>query len=111
MPRGRSAVPSYGYQAGQVCRIVGLTYRQLDYWHRSGFYKPSLNEGIGHGATRLYDFNDLIALKVIKRWLDAGLTIQRIRRAVSYLRTALPGVDKPLYELTLVTDGRTIFLV
>ena len=97
-----------GYRAPQVCRLVGITYRQLDYWARTDLLRPSAKEASGSGSQRLYSFTDLIQLKVIKRLLDAGMSLKRIRNAVEILRDQLES-DKPLADVTLLSDGSTIF--
>lgn len=98
----------FGYRAPQVCRLVGITYRQLDYWARTDLLRPSAKEASGSGSQRLYSFTDLIQLKVIKRLLDAGMSLKRIRSAVEILRDQLES-DMPLADVTLLSDGTTIF--
>jgi DNA-binding transcriptional MerR regulator len=100
--------PGFGYRAPQVCRLVGITYRQLDYWARTDLLRPSAKEASGSGSQRLYSFTDLIQLKVIKRLLDAGMSLKRIRSAVEILRDQLES-DRPLADVTLLSDGTTIF--
>ncbi|MFP5330953.1 MAG: MerR family transcriptional regulator [Acidimicrobiia bacterium] len=97
-----------GYRAPQVCRLVGITYRQLDYWARTDLLRPSAQEANGSGSQRLYSFSDLVQLKVIKRLLDAGMSLKRIRSAVEILRDQLES-DRPLADVTLLSDGSTIF--
>jgi len=75
-----------GFRGPQVCAIVGITYRQLDYWARQGLVKPSLADARGSGTQRSYSFNDLVRLKVIKNLLDAGVKLQTARKAIEYLR-------------------------
>ena len=89
-----------GYRGPQVCKIVGITYRQLDYWARTDLLKPSLAEARGSGTQRRYSYQDLLELKVIKRLLDAGLSLQSVRRAVDYLRANL-GEDVVTANLVL----------
>lgn len=98
----------FGYRAPQVCRLVGITYRQLDYWARTDLLRPTAKEASGSGSQRLYSFTDLIQLKVIKRLLDAGMSLKRIRSAVEILRDQLES-DRPLADVTLLSDGTTIF--
>ncbi len=98
----------FGYRAPQVCRLVGITYRQLDYWARTDLLRPSAQEASGSGSQRLYSFTDLVQLKVIKRLLDAGMSLKRIRSAVQILRHQLDS-DQPLADVTLLSDGSTIF--
>jgi len=97
-----------GYRAPQVCRLVGITYRQLDYWARTNLITPSLKQANGSGTQRLYSFIDVVQLKVIKRLLDAGMSLKRIRSAVEMLRDQL-NTDKPLADVTLLSDGKTIY--
>ena len=68
-----------GYRGPQTCKIVGITYRQLDYWTRTGLVTPSVQEATGSGSQRLYSFNDLLQLKVIKSLTDAGASLQKVR--------------------------------
>ena len=68
-----------GYRAPQVCNLVGITYRQLDYWARTGLITPSLQQATGSGSQRLYTFQDVVQLKVVKRLLDAGMSLKKIR--------------------------------
>ncbi|MFO7299126.1 MAG: MerR family transcriptional regulator [Actinomycetes bacterium] len=97
-----------GYRAPQVCKLVGITYRQLDYWARTGLLAPSLQEASGSGTQRLYSFTDVVQLKVIKRLLDAGMSLKKIRSAVDILKKQLD-TDQPLADVTLLSDGRTIY--
>lgn len=94
-----------------ISRIIGLSIRQIDYWDRTHFIKPSVNEASGYGSTRLYSFNDLVQLKVAKTLMDKGLSLQKIRKAISYLKKNMPEVEKPLSELRFLTDGETIFTI
>jgi|SRR5687767_6043700 len=75
-----------GFRGPQVCSIVGITYRQLDYWARTDLLRPSISEARGSGTQRLYSYRDLVELKVIKRLLDAGISLQSARRALELLR-------------------------
>ena len=97
-----------GYRAPQVCKIVGITYRQLDYWARTDLLKPSLQTATGSGSQRLYSFGDIVQLRVIKRLLDAGMSLKKIRQAMDLLREQLQS-RTPLEEVTLLSDGATIF--
>src|ERR1700728_1756733 len=92
---------STGFKGPQVCTIVGISYRQLDYWARTDLLRPSLSDARGSGSQRLYAYTDLVQLKVIKRLLDAGLSLQQARRAVECLRAT--GED--LATANLVTDA------
>ncbi len=95
-----------GYRVPDVCRIIGITYRQLDYWARTGLVTPSIREAGGSGTQRLYSFKDLLLLRVIKSLIDTGISLQSIRRAVDYLRQNVG--DDPT-SVTLMSDGRSIY--
>lgn len=95
-----------GFRGPAVCQIIGITYRPLDYWARTDLVGPTLRTASGSGSQRLYGFADLIALKVVKRLLDAGVSLQNIRVAVEHLRAR--GV-RDLAETTLISDGVTIY--
>jgi DNA-binding transcriptional MerR regulator len=95
-----------GYRVPEVCKIAGISYRQLDYWARTGLVTPSVRDAGGSGTQRLYSFRDLLMLKIIKRFLDTGVSLQRIRKAVEYLREHLG--DEPT-GVTLMSDGHRIY--
>jgi len=97
-----------GFRAPQVCHLVGITYRQLDYWARTGLLQPSLKTARGSGSQRLYAFGDVVQLKVVKRLLDAGMSLKKIRQAIEILRVQLQS-DRPLTDVTLLSDGLTIY--
>jgi DNA-binding transcriptional MerR regulator len=94
-----------GYRGPQVCSVVGITYRQLDYWARTNLLKPSITDAKGSGTQRRYSYRDLVELKVIKRLLDAGISLQAARRALSCLRSA--GEDVATANL-VINDGDTV---
>ena len=94
-----------------VSKVTGLSFRQIDYWDRTHFIKPSVSEASGYGSVRLYSFNDLIQLKVAKTLMDKGVSLQKIRKAITYLKKNMPEVKKPLSELRFLTDGETIFVI
>ena len=97
-----------GYRAPQVCGLVGITYRQLDYWARTGLIKPSIQSAQGSGTKRRYSFTDIVQLKVVKRLLDAGMSLKKIRSAMEILRDQLES-NNPLNDVTLLSNGTTIF--
>ena len=97
-----------GYGGPQVCKIVGISYRQLDYWARTDLLRPSLADAAGSGTQRRYSYRDLVALKVIKSLLDAGVSLQTARKAIDYLRDHL-GEDWA--TASLVLDGSRSVLV
>ena len=94
-----------GYRGPQVCSIVGITYRQLDYWARTDLLRPSVTEARGSGTQRRYSYSDLLQLKVIKRLLDAGLSLQSARRAIQCLRSS--GEEVASANL-VIEEGRTV---
>ncbi len=94
-----------------VSKIAGLSNRQIDYWDRTHFIKPSVSEASGYGSVRLYSFNDLIQMKVAKTLLDKGISLQQIRKAITYLKKNMHEVAKPLAEMRFLTDGATIFVL
>ena len=94
-----------------VCKIIGLTQRQIDYWDRIHFIKPSVKEAYGYGSVRLYSFIDLVQLKVAKTLMDKGVSLQKIRKSITYLKKSFPEAKKPLAEMKLITDGETIFVL
>lgn len=95
-----------GYRVPIACQVAGITYRQLDYWARTDLVKPSIRTARGSGSQRLYSFKDVLVLKIVKRLLDTGISLQNIRLAVDSLRDR--GVND-LAELTLVSDGTTVY--
>jgi DNA-binding transcriptional MerR regulator len=97
---------SDGYRVPEVCKLVGISYRQLDYWARTGLVMPSVRAAGGSGTQRLYSFRDLVQLKVIRKLLDAGVSLQNVRKAVIYLRQHL-GTEPA--SVTLMSDGARIY--
>ncbi len=110
--------PEDGFRGAQVCSLVGITYRQLDYWARTGLLRPSITDATGSGSQRRYSYGDVLELKVIKRLLDAGLKLQQARQAVECLRGDL-GADLASSQLVLVgsrsvlaqSDGEVVDLL
>ncbi|PRW62846.1 MerR family transcriptional regulator [Actinopolyspora mortivallis] len=95
-----------GYRGRAACQIAGITYRQLDYWARTDLVGPSIRLAEGSGSQRLYSFKDILVLKVVKRLLDAGVSLHNIRTAVEHLRSR--GV-RDLAGVTLFSDGTTVY--
>ena len=95
-----------GYRGATACSAAGITYRQLDYWARTSLVEPSVRTASGSGTQRLYGFRDILVLKIVKRLLDAGVSLQNIRTAVDHLRTR--GVTD-LERITLMSDGASIY--
>ncbi|BDH57679.1 MerR family transcriptional regulator [Tsukamurella sp. PLM1] len=95
-----------GYRGPSACQIAGITYRQLDYWARTSLVVPSIRSAGGSGTQRLYSFKDVLVLKIVKRLLDTGISLQNIRVAVDHLRSR--GVED-LARITLFSDGTTVY--
>jgi DNA-binding transcriptional MerR regulator len=95
-----------GYRGPIAARAAGITYRQLDYWARTGLVVPSVRSASGSGSQRLYSFRDVLVLKVVKRLLDTGVSLQQIRVAVDVLRQR--GVED-LAQITLISDGASVY--
>lgn len=100
-----------GFTSLQAGRFTGCTGNQLRYWDKIGLVKPSVQATGGRpGVRRYYSFRDLVALKVVKSLLDGGMSLQRVRRAFSYLRDN-EGLEEHLSTIKLVTDGQSIFKI
>ena len=95
-----------GYRGAIACSEAGISYRQLDYWARTGLVEPSIRTASGSGTSRLYSFRDILVLKIVKRLLDTGISLQNVRSAVEHLRAR--GTDD-LATLTLMSDGASIY--
>ncbi|GHG41638.1 transcriptional regulator [Sinomonas cellulolyticus] len=95
-----------GYRGPTACKAAGITYRQLDYWARTGLVEPTVRSAAGSGSQRLYGFRDILVLKVVKRLLDTGVSLQQIRTAVGHLRER--GVED-LAQITLMSDGASVY--
>ena len=100
-------VPSdTGFRGPIAHRVAGITYRQLDYWARTGLVVPEVRTAGGSGTQRLYSFRDILLLKVVKRLLDVGISLQQIRAAILHLRER--GV-RDLTSVTLMSDGVSVY--
>ncbi|MFT4187935.1 MAG: MerR family transcriptional regulator [Aeromicrobium sp.] len=95
-----------GFRGPTACAAAGITYRQLDYWARTGLVEPTVRSATGSGTHRLYSFRDILLLRIVKSLLDAGVSLQRIRTAVQHLRER--GTDD-LTEVTLMSDGASVY--
>ncbi|MFI5618510.1 MerR family transcriptional regulator [Streptomyces sp. NPDC051567] len=105
-PAPAPAPEQVGYRGPTACAAAGITYRQLDYWARTGLVEPSVRPAYGSGTQRLYSFRDVVVLKIVKRFLDTGVALQNIRAAVQHLR------DRGFCDLdrmTLMSDGATVY--
>ncbi|MFM8351857.1 MAG: MerR family transcriptional regulator [Actinomycetales bacterium] len=95
-----------GYRGPVACAAAGISYRQLDYWARTGLVVPSVQSATGSGSHRLYGFRDILVLRIVKRLIDTGVSLANIRAAVHHLSTR-EGED--LARMTLMSDGATIY--
>ncbi|MCI6585375.1 MAG: MerR family transcriptional regulator [Mobiluncus sp.] len=95
-----------GFRGPTACKAAGITYRQLDYWARTGLVEPSVRGAKGSGSQRLYSFRDILLLKVVKRLLDTGVSLQQIRVSIATLGRM--GVDD-LASITLMSDGASVY--
>jgi DNA-binding transcriptional MerR regulator len=95
-----------GYRGPTACTAAGITYRQLDYWARTGLVRPSVRPAAGSGSQRLYGFRDILVLKVVKRLLDTGISLQQIRTAVEHLHDQ---GTTDLAQVTLMSDGVSVY--
>ena len=96
-----------GYGGTQAAKVVGITYRQLDYWARTDLIRPSLSDAKGSGSRRRYSYNDLLELKVIKKLLDAGIKLEQVRNVFEYLREH---VGSDIAAAHIVIDGGSVVL-
>ena len=104
---GDAAGVREGYRGPTVCKIVGITYRQLDYWARTALVEPTVRRASGSGTQRLYSFDDVVRLRVVKRLLDTGVSLQKVRMAVDQLRAH----GHSLADVTLISDGDSVYAV
>lgn len=95
-----------GYRGPTACAAAGITYRQLDYWARTGLVVPSVRGAQGSGSQRLYSFRDVLVLKVVKRLLDTGVSLHNIRIAIDLVRAR--GIED-LAQITLLSDGSSVY--
>src|SRR3954464_3524309 len=96
-----------GYRGAVAARAAGISYRQLDYWARTGLVEPTVRGAAGSGSQRLYGFRDILVLKLVKRLLDTGISLQQIRTAINQLRES--GIND-LAQTTLMSDGASVYL-
>ena len=102
----QSAAVHLGYRGPIACAAAGITYRQLDYWARTGLVEPSIRPASGSGTQRLYSFRDILVLRIVKRLIDTGVSLTNIRTAVTHLEQR--GGDD-LSRITLMSDGASIY--
>lgn len=96
-----------GYSGTRAADVVGITYRQLDYWARTGLISPSIAAAAGSGSRRLYSYRDLLELRVVKSMLDAGIKLEAVRTAFDYLRTQ---AEVDIASAHLVISGKDVLL-
>lgn len=99
------------YNAKLVSNVTGTSLRQLDYWDRTGLVKPSVQAAVGKGIPRLYSFTDLIQIITVATLRKQGVSLQKLRGCIAYLKAHLLEIETPLAELRLLTDGETIFVL
>ncbi|MDH2903687.1 MAG: MerR family transcriptional regulator [Actinomycetota bacterium] len=102
-----SDVTVMGFSGPRVCRLTGVSYRQLDYWARTELVTPSINPARGSGSKRTYSYRDVLEVKVIKSLLDSGVSLARARQAVECLRDSL-GADLSSSNLVLSERGSVL---
>jgi DNA-binding transcriptional MerR regulator len=101
------AEPELGYSGTVAAKVVGISYRQLDYWARTDLIRPSLSDASGSGSRRSYSYNDLLELKTIKKLLDAGIKLEQVRKVFEYLRRH---VTTDIAAAHIVIDGGSVML-
>lgn len=100
-----------GFDSRTVSRVVGVSLRQIQYWDERGFIRPSVQLAEGRGTKRLYSYSDLVQLKVVKDLQGHGLSLQKIRRCLHYLKRYFPEMARPLGSLRYLTDGDKLFVL
>ncbi len=96
-----------GYSGTRTAKVVGISYRQLDYWARTDLIRPSLSDATGSGSRRRYSYSDLLELKAIKKLLDAGIKLEQVRKVFAYLREH---VATDIAAAHIVIDGGSVML-
>ncbi|MDK2464140.1 MAG: MerR family transcriptional regulator [Candidatus Korarchaeota archaeon] len=105
------SVVAQGFGSTFISQLLGIPLSRLHYWDKTGVVKPSIRPARGRGSRRLYSYEDLVALEVVLQLRESGLPLQRVRRAVRFLRQHHPELEHPLAELTFLTDGESIFMI
>ena len=106
--RGDGSSPEQGFSGARAAEIAGISYRQLDYWARTDLVRPSLADASGSGSRRRYSYTDLLELRVIKSLLDAGIRLENVREAFTYLRDVL---GQEITSASLVIQGANSVVV
>jgi DNA-binding transcriptional MerR regulator len=99
--------PELGFSGTRAAKVVGISYRQLDYWARTDLIRPSISDANGSGSRRAYSYNDLLELKTIKKLLDAGIKLEQVRKVFDYLRQH---VSTDIASAHIVIDGGSVML-
>lgn len=99
-----------GFSADVARRVVGITYRQLDYWDKTGLLRPSVRQARGKGSRRVYSFEDLVELRVIAGLLAVGIPLPTVRKATRYVRSHFASLVRPLARLAVVADGKRVLV-
>lgn len=100
-----------GFGAKAVRTLTGVSRMQLQHWDKTGIVRPSIKMGNGKGSRREYAFKDLVQLKVAKRLREEGISLQKIKKSLQYLRRNFPDVKAPLAELRFLTNGADLFIL
>lgn len=103
-------IESNGFSADVALRIVGISYRQLGYWDKTGLVRPSIRQARGKGSRRVYSFEDLVELRVIAGLLSVGVSLPNVRKAARYVRLHFADLIRPLARLALVADGKRVLV-
>lgn len=106
LPSPRPFSPQEGFTGAVACQLVGISYRQLDYWDRTGLVTPSVHPAVGSGSRRGYGFDDLVELRIVKRLLDTGVSLRRIRLTMEQFRRALPAEER--VAVNMLSDGEQV---
>jgi len=100
-----------GFSAKEACKVVGITYAQIHHWDKIGIIKPSIMGASGIGSRRIYSFADIIGLEVAAELKGQGLSVQKIRKSVEYLKKNFPDIDNPMINFMFISDGVSIFIL
>lgn len=101
----RRTAEDLGYSGTQTAKVVGISYRQLDYWARTDLIRPSLSDASGSGSRRRYSYGDLLELKAIKKLLDSGIKLEQVRKVFDYLREHM---TTDIAAAHIVIDGGSV---
>ena len=99
-----------GYTGPEVCKITGITYRQLDHWTTSSLINASIRNLKGSGFHRIYSFQDIIQIKLVNKLREAGVSLQKIRIALKNIQKVL-GDDISISDVSVFSDGKSIYVI